>query len=57
MSKMVEWAKENMSPVEFKREVFEAFVVTQIMKMEKDNKTKRELVFDKLKITLELTDE
>ena len=57
MSKMVEWAKENMTPFEFQREVLEAFAVMQLMKMGKDNTTKVELVFDKLKITLELTDE
>ena len=57
MNKIIEYAKENMTPSEFKYEVFEAFAVTQIMKMEKDNKTKRELVFDKLKITVELTND
>ena len=57
MNKIIEYAKENMTPFEFQREVLEAFAVTQIMKMEKDNKTKHELVFDKLKITLELTDD
>lgn len=57
MSKMVEWAKDNMTPPEFLREVLEAFAVIQLMKMEKDNTTKVELVFDKLEITVELTDE
>jgi len=57
MNKIIEWAKENMTPSEFKREVLEAFCVIHIMKMEQDNKSKHEFVFDKLKITLELTDE
>ena len=57
MNKIIEYAKENMTQFEFQREVLEAFAVIHIMKMEKDNKTKHELVFDKLKITLELTDE
>ena len=57
MNKIIEWAKENMTPSEFKREVLEAFAAIHIMKMENDSLIKRELVFDKLKITVELTDE
>ena len=57
MNKIIKWASNNMTPEEFKREVFELFAATQIMEMEKDNTVKKELVFDKLKITLELTDE
>lgn len=57
MNKMIEWAKENMTPSEFKYEVFEAFAVTQMMKMEKDNTTKVELTFGGVTITVELTDE
>ena len=57
MSKIVEWAKENMTPEEFKREVFELFAVTQIMEIGNDNTVKKELIFGNLKITLELTDE
>lgn len=57
MSNMLEWAKENMTPDEFKREVFELFEVTQIMEIGNDNTVKKELIFGNLKITLELTDE
>lgn len=57
MNKIIEYAKENMTPFEFQQEVLEAFSVIHIMKMEKDNKTKIELVFDIVKITVELTDE
>lgn len=57
MSNMLEWAKENMTPNEFKREVFELFAVTQIMEIGNDNTVKKELIFGNLKITLELTDE
>ena len=57
MSNMLEWAKENMTPEDFKREVFELFAVTQIMEIGNDNTVKKELIFGNLKITLELTDE
>ena len=57
MSNMLEGAKENMTPEEFKREVFELFAVTQIMEIENDNTVKKQLVYGNLKITVELTDE
>ena len=57
MSNMLEWAKENMTPEDFKREVFELFAVTQIMEIGNDNTVKKELIFGNLKITVELTDE
>ena len=57
MSNMLEWAKENMTPEEFKREVFELFAVTQIMEIGNDNTVKKQLVYGNLKITVELTDE
>ena len=57
MSNMLEWAKENMTPEEFKREVFELFAVTQMMEIGNDNTVKKQLVYGNLKITVELTDE
>lgn len=57
MSKMIEWAKENMSRDDFQYEVLEAFSVIYITIMENNDAKTGKLVFDKLKITLELTDE
>ena len=49
MSNMLDWAKENMTPEDFKRELFELFAVTQMMEIGNDSSIKRELVFGNLK--------
>ena len=57
MSKIAEYANESMTFPEFQREVIEAFAVIQMMEMENNDAKKCMIVFNNLKMTLELTDE
>ncbi|MGJ8660487.1 MAG: hypothetical protein ACSHXL_00480 [Bacteroidota bacterium] len=57
MSQITEYAKKSMTFPEFESEVLEAFAVIQIMRMENNDAKTGMLVFNNLKVTLELTDE